>query len=89
MCLGHLNQVLALALILINIGLRFNQIEIEQFWNLIKLSQLLQNFFLLYIREKQSLKSPIKIGQLTVNKNIKLRVVMISERTSLRTQSFL
>ena len=60
MCLGYLNQVLALALILINIGLRFNQIEIEQFWNLIKLSQLLQNFFLLYIREKQSLKSPIK-----------------------------
>ena len=43
-----------------NSGLRFNQIEIEQFWNLIKLSQLLQNFFLLYIREKQSLKSPIK-----------------------------
>ena len=41
-------------------GLDFNQIEIEQFSILIKLSQLLQNFFLLYIREKQSLKSPIK-----------------------------
>jgi len=58
-------------------------------FNLIKtIATLTEVFFAIYKRETISGISNL-IGQPTVNKNLKLWVVMVSERLSLRTQSFL